>query len=184
MGGRLDSTNVVAPLVSVITNIDLEHTEFLGDTLEPIAGEKAGIIKPGVPVVSGARQPEALKVIENVGSGRGLQTVPARQGFQGVGRRWPGRSSASITPASGVFAGMSISLRGGLPGGQCLPCPGRTGVRPDCRRAGREQALRGGLRSGAVGRQARTGQPRVRTSISTERTTRLRRGCLPGPFGN
>jgi len=63
MGGRLDSTNVIAPLVSVITNIDREHTEFLGTTLGQIAAEKAGIIKPGVPVVTGAVQPEAITVI-------------------------------------------------------------------------------------------------------------------------
>jgi dihydrofolate synthase/folylpolyglutamate synthase len=64
MGGRLDSTNVITPLVSVITNIDLEHTEFLGTTLTQIAGEKAGIIKQGVPVVTGATQPEVITVIE------------------------------------------------------------------------------------------------------------------------
>ena len=64
MGGRLDSTNVIAPLVSVITNIDLEHTEYLGTTLGQIAAEKAGIIKAGVPVVTGATQPEVLAVIE------------------------------------------------------------------------------------------------------------------------
>lgn len=64
MGGRLDSTNVITPLVSVITNIDIEHAEFLGDTLTRIAGEKAGIIKPGVPVVTGAVQPEVIDVIE------------------------------------------------------------------------------------------------------------------------
>ncbi len=64
MGGRLDSTNVITPLVSVITNIDLEHTEFLGTTLAQIAGEKAGIIKPGVPVVTGAVQPGTVAVIE------------------------------------------------------------------------------------------------------------------------
>jgi len=63
MGGRLDSTNVITPLVSVITNIDLEHTEFLGATLEQIAAEKAGIIKAGVPVVTGVVQPEAAGVI-------------------------------------------------------------------------------------------------------------------------
>ena len=65
MGGRLDSTNVITPLVSVITNIDLEHTEFLGDTLSLIAGEKAGIIKDGVPVVTGATQPEAIEILEH-----------------------------------------------------------------------------------------------------------------------
>jgi dihydrofolate synthase / folylpolyglutamate synthase len=64
MGGRLDSTNVITPVVSVITNIDLEHTEFLGNTLEQIAAEKAGIIKPGVPVITGAVQHEVLAVIE------------------------------------------------------------------------------------------------------------------------
>ncbi|WP_177732252.1 bifunctional folylpolyglutamate synthase/dihydrofolate synthase [Flavobacterium inviolabile] len=53
MGGRLDSTNVIAPLVSVITNIGFDHTQFLGDTYEAIAFEKAGIIKPGIPVVVG-----------------------------------------------------------------------------------------------------------------------------------
>lgn len=53
MGGRLDSTNIITPLVSVITNIGLDHTQFLGDTLEAIASEKAGIIKPNVPVVIG-----------------------------------------------------------------------------------------------------------------------------------
>ena len=53
MGGRLDSTNIITPLISVITNIGLDHTQFLGDTLEAIAFEKAGIIKPNVPVVIG-----------------------------------------------------------------------------------------------------------------------------------
>jgi dihydrofolate synthase/folylpolyglutamate synthase len=63
MGGRLDSTNVITPLVSVITNVDLEHTEYLGDTLEAIAREKAGIMKEGVPVVTAASQPEVVSVL-------------------------------------------------------------------------------------------------------------------------
>lgn len=58
MGGRLDCTNVIDPLVSVITNISLDHTQYLGDTLPKIAAEKAGIIKEGVPVVVGEYQPE------------------------------------------------------------------------------------------------------------------------------
>lgn len=62
LGGRLDSTNVITPLVSVITPIELEHTDILGDTIEKIAGEKAGIIKPGVPVFTSAQRPEALEV--------------------------------------------------------------------------------------------------------------------------
>ena len=58
LGGRLDATNIVTPLLSVITNIGLDHTEFLGNTLQKIAGEKAGIIKPGTPCVIGETQPE------------------------------------------------------------------------------------------------------------------------------
>ena len=58
MGGRLDSTNIITPLLSVITNIGMDHTEFLGDSLPLIAREKAGIIKPGVPVVIGELQEE------------------------------------------------------------------------------------------------------------------------------
>lgn len=66
MGGRLDSTNVASPLVSVITSISFDHTEQLGTTLAAIAGEKAGIIKPGVPVVSGVLAPEPREVIAGV----------------------------------------------------------------------------------------------------------------------
>ncbi|GAB3640148.1 bifunctional folylpolyglutamate synthase/dihydrofolate synthase [Spirosoma arcticum] len=62
LGGRLDSTNVITPLISVITNIGLDHTDILGDTLAQIAHEKAGIIKPGVPVVVGETQPETEPV--------------------------------------------------------------------------------------------------------------------------
>ena len=62
MGGRLDATNVITPLISVITNIGLDHTQFLGNTLELIANEKAGIIKPKIPVVIGEYTPETKKV--------------------------------------------------------------------------------------------------------------------------
>ena len=64
LGGRLDSTNVVIPQVSVITNVGFDHTAILGNTLSSIAYEKAGIIKQGVPVVSAVESPEALLVIE------------------------------------------------------------------------------------------------------------------------
>lgn len=65
MGGRLDSTNIVLPELAVITNISKDHTQFLGNTLELIAGEKAGIIKPGIPVVLGeSGNAKALKVIQ------------------------------------------------------------------------------------------------------------------------
>ena len=59
MGGRLDSTNIITPLLSVITNISYDHNQFLGDSLQQIASEKAGIIKPGIPVVVGETQPES-----------------------------------------------------------------------------------------------------------------------------
>ncbi|QER42097.1 bifunctional folylpolyglutamate synthase/dihydrofolate synthase [Thermodesulfobacterium sp. TA1] len=62
MGGRLDATNVIFPKVSIITNVGLEHTKYLGDTLEKIAYEKAGIIKRGVPCVLGNIKPQALPV--------------------------------------------------------------------------------------------------------------------------
>ena len=61
LGGRLDSTNVVAPQASVITPIELEHTEWLGDTIELIAAEKAGIIKPGAPCYLSRQRPEARR---------------------------------------------------------------------------------------------------------------------------
>lgn len=64
LGGKLDATNVITPAVSVITPIDLDHQGFLGDTLTLIAGEKAGIIKRGVPVVVGPQKDEAMAVIE------------------------------------------------------------------------------------------------------------------------
>ncbi len=63
MGGRLDSTNVVRPEISIITSIGMDHMQFLGDTIEKIAAEKAGIIKLGKPVVTGRLVPEALEVI-------------------------------------------------------------------------------------------------------------------------
>lgn len=66
LGGRLDSTNIITPILSVITNISMDHTQFLGNTLEAIASEKAGIIKPGVPVVIGdVEQPSVMQVFKD-----------------------------------------------------------------------------------------------------------------------
>ncbi|MCX6279740.1 MAG: bifunctional folylpolyglutamate synthase/dihydrofolate synthase [Bacteroidetes bacterium] len=64
LGGRLDSTNIINPLLSVITNISLDHTQFLGDTIEKIAAEKAGIIKPGIPVIIGETQVQTTKIFQ------------------------------------------------------------------------------------------------------------------------
>lgn len=66
LGGRLDSTNIISPELSIITNIGLDHTALLGDTVEKIAAEKAGIIKAGIPVVVGTTQAEAKKVFDEV----------------------------------------------------------------------------------------------------------------------
>ena len=65
MGGRLDSTNVITPEVCAITPISMEHAEFLGDTISKIAAEKAGIIKPGIPVVSSRQTKDAMEVIKS-----------------------------------------------------------------------------------------------------------------------
>ena len=70
LGGRLDSTNVITPEVSLITNIGYDHTDLLGDTLAAIAYEKAGIIKPQVPVVIGEEHPETLPVFRQVAEER------------------------------------------------------------------------------------------------------------------
>jgi len=71
LGGRLDATNVVTPLVSAITSLSLDHVEQLGDSLQAIAAEKAGIIKPGVPVVSAPQPDEAMAVVERIAAERG-----------------------------------------------------------------------------------------------------------------
>jgi dihydrofolate synthase/folylpolyglutamate synthase len=73
MGGRLDATNIVEPILSVITDIDLDHQKFLGDTIAAIAAEKAGILRPGVPAVTLPQHPEANQVL-----GERITTVGAR----------------------------------------------------------------------------------------------------------
>lgn len=75
MGGRLDSTNIITPEVSVITNIGLDHTQFLGNTLEKVASEKAGIIKTGVPVIIGETLPETKSVFEKIASEKNAPIV-------------------------------------------------------------------------------------------------------------
>lgn len=105
MGGRLDATNVVNPLVAIVTNVDLDHQRYLGDTIAAIAREKAGIIKPGVPVVTAAA-PEALAVLgERASAQRAAVTL--------VGRdvRVEGASPGSFT-----YVGLTERLAG-------LHCP-------------------------------------------------------------
>ena len=82
LGGRLDSTNVITPLLSVITNISYDHQHLLGATLPLIAGEKAGIIKPGIPVVIGEYQPESAPVFQARAAAVGAPIVFADQHFR------------------------------------------------------------------------------------------------------
>ena len=105
MGGRLDATNIVHPLVSVITNISLDHQEFLGDNLLAVAGEKAGIIKPGAPLVTFARQRRVLELFRERcrdrsphPGGRSRFSGPGRPrgrfSYEGPVWKWQGLSSA------------------------------------------------------------------------------------------
>jgi dihydrofolate synthase / folylpolyglutamate synthase len=101
MGGRLDATNVIQPLVSVITNISYDHQEFLGNTLAAIAREKAGIIKEGVPVVTASRQPLVQAILKatclrhgitltRLGSDfRARRNPDGTLNYHGIKRHWP-----------------------------------------------------------------------------------------------
>src|SRR5439155_4586230 len=81
---RLDATNVVHPMVTAITSIAFDHQRYLGSTLGEIAIEKAGIVKPGIPVVVGELAPEAARAIEHVASERGATLIRATDGVQVV----------------------------------------------------------------------------------------------------
>ena len=109
LGGRLDATNVLQPLITLITNIGLDHTEILGDTVKKIAFEKAGIIKGGVPVITAANG-KALKVIEKVAkeNGSGLIKIDT----QGVRNGPSGRSfSDGVILAISALKALKIPLK-------------------------------------------------------------------------
>jgi dihydrofolate synthase/folylpolyglutamate synthase len=82
LGGRLDSTNIITPLASVITNIGYDHTDILGDTLPQIAGEKAGVIKPNVPVIIGETHPETESIFRSVAEANQAPITFADQMYQ------------------------------------------------------------------------------------------------------
>jgi dihydrofolate synthase/folylpolyglutamate synthase len=85
MGGRLDSTNIITPVLSLITNISFDHTQYLGDTLTKIAREKAGIIKPGIPVVISERMPpEVMQVFRSTAKELNSTLIVAADKFSGV----------------------------------------------------------------------------------------------------
>ncbi|WP_203361597.1 folylpolyglutamate synthase/dihydrofolate synthase family protein [Bacillus sp. REN10] len=113
LGGRLDSTNVIYPLLSVITTIGMDHMQFLGDTLEEIAFEKAGIIKRGVPVISGVKQEEAKEVIAKRAMDQKSAVYQLGEQFQG---KWQqSLSTGEAFHFESVFANME-SLHTGLNG--------------------------------------------------------------------
>jgi len=94
LGGRLDATNVINPLVSIITSLSFDHTQLLGSTLTSIAREKAGIIKEGIPVVSAPQEKEALEVIEETArlKDSSLVVVGRDWVWEGVEKGWDGQS--------------------------------------------------------------------------------------------
>jgi dihydrofolate synthase/folylpolyglutamate synthase len=103
LGGRLDSTNVVQPVLSVITPIGFDHMEYLGYTIPLIAAEKGGIIKPGVPVVIGARDPEARNTLTSIAAGRGSAAMLIDRDF--------GYVSASAPAHRLDYQGLGLVLR-------------------------------------------------------------------------
>ena len=115
MGGRLDATNIIDPMVCGITNISMEHREYLGNTLVEVAGEKAGIIKEGVDLITAATQPGVLKLFEETakkkkllsgGLGRIFGTEAMRKGslFSAGTGGWKSSSSVLSESSRSVIA--------------------------------------------------------------------------------
>jgi len=107
LGGRLDTTNVIEPLVSVITSISYDHTYILGDTLEEIAGEKAGIIKDGKPVICAPQKPVAEQVIVEVCQERNAPLVL-------LGRDWLWERTEADMHGQGLRVTSKMAESGGL----------------------------------------------------------------------
>ena len=113
MGGRLDCTNIITPDLSVITNISLDHVQFLGNTLTKIAGEKAGIIKPGVPVVIGETTEETKKVFKDKSLEMNAPIRFAEEEHEVISSRSESNTRVYETLHYGSFIG---ELGGALPG--------------------------------------------------------------------
>jgi dihydrofolate synthase/folylpolyglutamate synthase len=154
LGGRLDSTNIITPLVSLITNISYDHQALLGDTLPEIAGEKAGIIKPGRPVVISQTQPEVAAVFEAKARQEGSPLLFADTRYVA----WPAEGLAADQASSGTqgldvqragqpyLASMALGLLGDY---QRLNLPGVLATLDELRTQGfviPESAVRQGLR--------------------------------------
>jgi dihydrofolate synthase/folylpolyglutamate synthase len=113
LGGRYDATNIVAPAVTVITSIDFDHEAHLGTTLEAIATEKAGIVKPGVPVVAGRLPPRAIEVVRAAATRAGAEVIEA-SAQSGVTTRntGDGHIDATIRTSRGEYGPLVLGLRG------------------------------------------------------------------------
>ena len=113
LGGRFDATNVVSPAISVITNIDVDHVEHLGDTLAKIAFEKAGVMRAGVPAVLGTLPPEARAVVERTGSSLGAPLIEAMDGIAtSAALDDSGRTRLRLATAERDYGAVTLSLRG------------------------------------------------------------------------
>ena len=112
MGGRLDATNVLTPALSIITDIGLDHTRFLGHTIEHIAQEKAGIVKPGIPVVTSARSP-AVEVIEEIAEARGARLHRVERDVQVLSETIAlTESTVTVSTPSRAFRDLRVGLAG------------------------------------------------------------------------
>src|SRR5271163_1146590 len=114
LGGRLDATNILTPVVSIITRVDFDHENFLGHSLAEIAAEKAGILKPSVPVILAEQRPEALEVIRARAGELGCPLIETGTTFR-VEKEWmeKGCSRARVTENA---TGWSVELAPRLPG--------------------------------------------------------------------
>lgn len=114
LGGRLDSTNVITPLVAVITNVSLEHTEYLGGTVAEIAAEKAGVIKPGVPVAAGLLTPEARGVILKAAAEKNSPLFMSGRDFTAVTTAFDdlGRPTVNFAFGGQRLDGLKLNLAG------------------------------------------------------------------------
>ena len=128
LGGRLDATNVVRPLVSVLTAIDLDHQHWLGDSLSKIAAEKGGIIKTGTPVVSGPQFPEVRAALEQIAESRSASITFIETPFKGSPVGLQGshqRMNAAIAKAAIAKAGIEVSSDAVNNGLEQVNWPGR-----------------------------------------------------------
>lgn len=113
LGGRLDSTNILNPIISIITSISIEHTDYLGDTIEKIAFEKAGIIKEGVPCVVGKLEPDALKVIkERAEELDAPLTIASQVAIAEIEKYGSDGFTFSITDGSKTLTGLKFPVQG------------------------------------------------------------------------